>query len=299
MAPKARRRAWRRALWIAAAFPPLAAGLLALRGAWKGWEEVHPPRVPVTPLSARTDLEGFRDVSFRSSDGVELSGWWKPGIRDAAVILVHGWGANREQMLPQALPLVARGFGALLVDLRGHGASGGRASGGDREQADVAAASAFARSQPGVAWVGAIGFSLGGAAVGLAAADDPTIRAVVVEAATPSLDDELDVEYGSGGPVAVRTVRAAMRLLGVSPKRVRLIDRIGTLKPRPVLLVYGERDWLTDPEEAGRIREAAGSSAALWVVRGAGHGDFEASAPGELARRLEAFFETARAGDPP
>ncbi|HTP49717.1 MAG TPA: alpha/beta hydrolase [Anaeromyxobacteraceae bacterium] len=297
MASDRARRNWRRALWVTAAFPPLAAVLFAARGAWKGWEEVHPPRLPVTSLPGRPELEGFRDVSFRAADGVALRGWWRPGAGDAAVVFAHGWGANREQMLSQALPLAARGFGVLVFDLRGHGESGGRASGGDREQSDVAAATDFVAGEPGVKWVGAVGFSLGGAAVGLAAAADRRLRAIAVEGATPSLDDELEVEYRAGGPAMVRSVRAVMRLFGVYPRRVRLIDRIGSLAPRPVLLVYGERDWLTEPEEAERIRAAAGPSATLWAVPGAGHGDFETVVPGELARRLVSFFEAARASD--
>jgi len=297
MAGEAPRRGWRRAAWLAAAFPPLAAALFSARGAWRGWEEVHPPRTPVAPLAARPELAGFREVSIAAADGVELSGWWRPGARDGAVVLVHGWGANREQMLPQALPLAARGFGVLLLDLRGHGNSGGRASGGDREQLDVAAAVAFLASQPGVAWIGAAGFSLGGASVGLAAADDTRVRAAALEGATASLDDELQVEYGSRGPFMVRWVRATMRLLGVRPESVRLVDRLPALAPRPLLLVYGERDWLTSPEAAERLRAAAGPAASLWVVPGAGHGDLEEVAPGALAGRVVAFFEEARAAD--
>ncbi len=292
-----RKTGWRRAAWLAAAFPPVAAALFSLRGAWRGWEEVHPPRVPVASLSTRPELAGFREVSLRAADGVDLSGWWRPGANDSAVLLVHGWGANREQMLPQALPLAARGFGVLVFDLRGHGLSRGRASGGDREQLDVAAAVGFLASQPGVGWIGAAGFSLGGAAVGLAAADDARVRAAVIEGATASLDDEIEAEYGSHGPFMVRAVRAAMRLSGVRPKRVRLVDRLPALAPRPLLLVYGEEDWLTSPQAAERLRTAAGPSAALWVIPGAGHGDWEDVAPGELAGRLVPFFEDARRAD--
>ena len=291
------RRAWRRASLVAAAFPPVAAAFLALRGAWKGWEELHPARAPVSPAVAHSELPGLSDVSLRTADGVKLHAWWRPGDHDAAVVLAHGWGANREQMLGQALALARGGFGVLLVDLRGHGASGGRANAGDGEQLDVQAATDFLARQPAVGWIGAVGYSLGGTAVGLAASGDPRIRAAVVEAAPPSLDAELVADFGAGGPWVVRSVRATMRLLGVHAQRVRLVDRVAGIAPRPLLLVYGERDELTAPAEARAIRDRAGGSSELWLVPGARHADLEAVAGDGLARLLTDFLGRAREGD--
>ena len=65
------------------------------------WRDLHPTRRPVSPLAAdRFGLVRFEEASFRTSDGVELSGWWSPSQHGAAVVLVHGWGANREHAFP-------------------------------------------------------------------------------------------------------------------------------------------------------------------------------------------------------
>ena len=298
MALDVRRGRLGRAAWIAAAFPPLAAAVLALRGAWKGYGELHPPRHAPEATRARAELPGLAEVAFRTADGVLLAAWWRPGNRDGAVLLAHGWGGNREQMLPQARALARRGFGVLLFDLRGHGASEGRCGGGEGEPLDVEAASGFLAGQPGVRWIAAVGYSLGGVAVGLAAARDPRIRAAAVEGAPPTLDAELEAEYGGDGPLAVRSVRATMRLLGVHAERVRLVDHVAALAPRPLLLVFGEHDELTGPDSAERIREAAGPSAELWLVPSTGHADLVAP-PGEaLSRRVASFLDEARARDP-
>jgi len=298
MVPSRKRRRLRRAALVVAAFPPLAAAFFALRGAWEGYGELHPPRLPPRASSAPPELAGMEEVSFRTADGVRLSGWWRRGAGDAAVLLAHGWGGNREQMLSQAGRLARDGFGVLLFDLRGHGSSGSRGGGGEREPLDVEAARSFLEGEPGVRWIAAVGYSLGGVAVGLAAARDPRIRAAVLEGAPPTLDAELEAEYGGGGPLEVWAARATLRLLGVHPERVRLVDRVAAVAPRPLLLVYGRGDELTPPDSAERIREAAGPSAALWLFPGRGHADLLAAPAEELPRRVAAFVAQARARDP-
>ncbi|HVP65952.1 MAG TPA: alpha/beta fold hydrolase [Anaeromyxobacteraceae bacterium] len=299
IAPPSPRRPWRRLSLVAAAFPPLALAFVAIRGAWKGWEELHPARAPLRAPSEIAGLPGLEDLALETEDGVVLRAWWRPGELDAAVVLAHGWGSNREQMLEQATALAQAGFGVLLLDLRGHGASGGRTNAGDGEELDVRAATDHLAARQGIRWLGAVGYSLGGIAVGAQASGDPRIRAVVVEGAPPTLDEELEALYGAGGPGLVPAVRATMRLFGVRPERVRLADELGAVAPRPVLLVYGERDELTAPGAAARIRERAGAKAELWIVPGATHGDLEKVAGESLARRVVAFMERARADEAP
>src|SRR5690348_18152883 len=87
-------------------------------------------------------------------------------------------------VLPQAAVLARHGYGALLLDTRGHGRSGGHAMDfgwwGGR---DIAASVSFLARQPGVqpgkiavAWE-----SMGGEQALVAARADPRIRAVVAE----------------------------------------------------------------------------------------------------------------------
>ena len=88
---------------------------------------------------------------FRTADGVRLSAWYIPPRNGAAVVLLPGAGSTRTAVLGQAAVLARHGYGALLVDTRGHGLSGGHAMDfgwwGDR---DIAAAVSFLARQPGV-----------------------------------------------------------------------------------------------------------------------------------------------------
>ena len=132
----------------------------------------------------------YEAVAFRSSDGVELKGWWVPadGAR-GTVILVHGLNRSRIEMARKTPFLHEHGWNALLFDLRHHGESGGDATTfGVKEKEDVRAAIAEARRrspEPVVLW----GVSLGGASVVMAAAEDPSVAGVVCDSSYRDLPD--------------------------------------------------------------------------------------------------------------
>ena len=67
----------------------------------------------------------YRDVAFRTADGVRLSAWYLPPRNGAAVLLLPGAGSTRAAVLGQGAVLARHGYGALLLDGRGHGRSGG------------------------------------------------------------------------------------------------------------------------------------------------------------------------------
>jgi alpha-beta hydrolase superfamily lysophospholipase len=129
-------------------------------------------------------------VTFRTDDGVTLSGsWFEPSVRPApAVVLVHMYRRSRHDWESFASLLASQGIGALTFDLRGHGESPG-ALGADLAPlvADVRAARRFLTSRGDVSGrVGIGGASLGANLALLEAADDPTVAAVAL--LSPSLD---------------------------------------------------------------------------------------------------------------
>lgn len=279
--------------WLAAAVLA-AATASSIRVVWKMDQLTHPPRVPVPSLAEAPELEGFREVLFEAADGTRLSGWWAPSANGAAVVLAHGRGANREQMLPQAQMLRSSGFGVLVFDLRAHGKSGGeRCTYGDREWQDVSAAIGVASGEPGVDpnRIGAVGFSLGALALSTAAARDPRLRAVVLEAGAASLEELLRHDFASRWPFSSTLAVAAARLLGIRVDEVRPLHRLREMGQRPLLLVYGERDETIPPAVGERMRAAAGGAAELFVVPNGRHGGWEKAAPNELKARLRGFFE--------
>ena len=72
-----------------------------------------------------------------------------PSTNGAAVVLLHGAGSTRSNVLDQAAVLARHGFGVLIIDARGHGDSAGRAMDfGWHGDADVAAAPATSPTAP-------------------------------------------------------------------------------------------------------------------------------------------------------
>jgi pimeloyl-ACP methyl ester carboxylesterase len=140
-------------------------------------EAVYATNVPPGPPGSGTPAEyglTYQEVAFRTADGVRLSAWYIPSRNGTAVVLLPGSGSTRTAVLGQAAVLARHGYGALLVDGRGHGLSGGHAMDfgwwGGR---DLAAAVSFLARQPGVqaGKIAVLGESMGGeqalAAMGL------------------------------------------------------------------------------------------------------------------------------------
>lgn len=165
----------------------------------------HVPRTGVGTTTPADRGLPYRDVEFRTGDGVRLSGWYVPSRAGAAVVLVHGAGSTRSSVLDHAVVLGRAGYGVLLFDARGHGRSGGRAMDfGWYGDADIAAAVTFLQAEPDVddERIAAVGMSMGGEEAIGAAAGDARIKAVVAEGATNrSAGDKawLSDEYGLRG----------------------------------------------------------------------------------------------------
>src|SRR5690606_17900629 len=100
--------------------------------------------------------------------------WYVEPANGAVVVLAHGAGSTRSNVLDHAVVLVDHGYGILAVDARGHGDSAGRAMDfgwwGDE---DLGAAVDWLAERPEVDHTAVLGLSMGGEeAIGALAADD-------------------------------------------------------------------------------------------------------------------------------
>ncbi len=274
----------------------VAAGGLAWLVAYGVRGALHPPRSNIyhTPFDA--GIVDYRGVQFLTADGITLRGWYAPSRNGAAVLLAHGYGDNRVDMLAEFVTLAAQGYGVLGFDLRGHGMSApALVTLGDRERRDIRAALEFLCAQPDVDpdRVGGIGFSSGGAALACVAADDQRLRVVVLEATFPALRDLLHALARPLGAVGRRAVVWRMRRCGVDVDAVRPVDALPRISPRPVLLIYGDQDTLVPPPLQARMIAAAREPVEVWRVLPARHQNFAEVVPEEYAARLIAFFDGA------
>jgi len=275
--------------------PPFPAPVRAF-GAPLTWLLLRPVRVPalVTP--------GARGLSYRrfrlQSGDARLAAWHVPcpGSR-RGVVLCHGHNNARTQLLPLLRPLHEAGFHLLVFDSRCQGLSTGDAcTYGLEEQGDVLAGAQWLRREAGVEQVGLFGISMGGASVLLAAAEDPTIAAVATDCAFARLEDMVEQRFYILPRPLRRPLGDAVRYwttrwVGDAISRVDPEAALRTWRPRPLLVIHGERDRLTPAAHAGRLAAAAGEGAEVWLVPGAGHCAARRKAGPEYARRVVEFFD--------
>jgi alpha-beta hydrolase superfamily lysophospholipase len=126
----------------------------------------------------------YREVSFKATDGVRLSGWYRPTENGATILVVHGGGGDRTGSVAHAKLLVRHGYGVLLYDARGRGTSEGtQNSWGWGWDKDVAGALAFLKSRSEVEpeRIGALGLSTGADLLVQVAGQRSDLKAVVAD----------------------------------------------------------------------------------------------------------------------
>jgi hypothetical protein len=257
---------------------------------------------PPGPLGSATPAGyglAYQNVAFRTADGVRLSAWYLPPRNGAAVALLPGAGSTRTAVLGQAAVLARHGYGALLVDTRGHGRSGGHAMDfGWWGNADITAAVSFLGRQPGVhaGKIAVLGESMGGEQAIAAMGSDLRIRAVVAEGVTGmQLADHGWLPRGIDGALTrgMEWVQyTAAGLLSRAPRPMPLRDATRAAAPRPVLIIAGGA--VADEPTAARWFQAASPAAVrVWVVPRAGHTQGLATQPRAWDDHVIAFLNAA------
>ena len=239
----------------------------------------------------------LRPVSFRTADRVRLTGWDAPPSGMAAtIILCHGLPGDKRDMAGLASALMDAGFGVLAFDFRNWGGSDRtRVTFGYREVRDIVGAVEFVQDRRAGHHIGVVGLSMGAAAAILAAAETSAIEAVVADSSYARLDQSIErVTRRFWRPfawLASRRARLGERVIGVPLAAVAPVDVIAGVSPRPVLIIHGGRDRLTDVEDAYALYRACGDPKTLWIIEQAGHADPRRVGPEEYDRRIIGFMK--------
>ncbi len=262
-------------------------------------ETAPAPHAVELPPGADLPVE---EVTITSADGVQLAGWYVPSANGATVILLHGYGGSRLDMLWHAKTLAQAGYGVLLYDERATGESGGaRRSYGWEDGPDVGGAIAWLEERTGVRdpQVAIAGCSVGGQIALQGAILYPEIAAVwadgpanIVAQDSPTPHNALTGLFFVSDRLLDFLYAQHLKIPAPAP----LVERIDEIAPRPVMLVGGGRELAALGSEAPRVyrfARFAGPNAQVWVIPQAVHCDGPMVQPDEYARRLVQFFDDA------
>jgi pimeloyl-ACP methyl ester carboxylesterase len=233
-----------------------------------------------------------------TSDGVRIAGWYIPaangaGAAGVTVVLVHGFAANKSEVLKYAVPFHAT-YNVVAMDLRG----GGRSSKSDvtfgpREKLDLEAIIDWLERAKHPAHIAVMGNSMGGGTAVLAAATDQRIEALILDSTHARVEDifgrRLEVDAGHpslpGTPAILLGIwlRTGLNLMDANP-----INFIPALGHRPLLLIHGTADQHDLPVRSVdanyRAAQAAGVPVELHMCEGGTHGKVIDTCPADWGR---------------
>ncbi|MFJ8538669.1 alpha/beta hydrolase [Streptomyces sp. NPDC093591] len=275
----------------------------------------HVARSTVRPHSETTRRTPLRTF-LHTDDGVTIDSVYdpravvydasRPPAGDLVFVVAHGFTGDVDKPHVRRVARALTRHGAVVTfSFRGHGASGGRSTVGDREVLDLAAAVRWAR-ELGHARVATVGFSMGGSVVLRHAAlyggrggeqgerGERTGVDAVVSVSAPA-------RWYYRGTAPMRKLhwlvtRPEGRLVGRYGFRTRIhhrewdpvpmppVEAAALIAPTPLLIVHGDRDGYFPLDHPRTLAAAAGDHGELWLEPGMGHA--EHAAADELLGRI-------------
>jgi pimeloyl-ACP methyl ester carboxylesterase len=256
----------------------------------------HSLKNQVNPQEIGLEVE---EVTFLSTDGIKISGWWIPLVdSNRTIIFLHGYAGSMDPDLKYAPAFHDRGYNILMFDFRAHGRSGGNATSlGALETRDVLGAIEFVRSRVDCK-IGLMGFSMGGRAALMTGVVNKEISAIISDGGPvhllTAISENLKVKKL---PFFLAIVIAWMILLGASMRLLTNlfindpISQKQKLSPIPILIIHGDKDPYTHLDELEKTASNSGETAQLWRVAEAGHRDADQYRPKEYLEKVFGFFD--------
>ncbi len=250
-----------RALYVVTAVVVVAALLLTLLWVFQRQLIYFPGSAPAEHAS--DVIPGGRDVTLKTSDGLQLGAWFFPVRAEdhgVAVLVANGNAGNRSLRAPLAVALARAGLSVLLFDYRGFGGNPGTPT-EEGLRRDARAAHLFLVEEAGVGPDRLLyyGESLG-AAVVTRLATELAPGGLVLRSPFVDLASVGRVHY------PFLPVRA---LLKDDYPVAELLARVAV----PTTVVYGTRDSIVPPEQSRAVAAAAAARAGVVEIEGADPND--------------------------
>lgn len=279
-------------LWalVVAAILFAAPLVIAARAFEREYVSFDDPVPPVDSAPAHQALPNLVEVVIPNKAGA-LRSWFVSGSKRAAVVVLHGCGGNKGELLPELQILSNAGLSVLAVDLPGSGESPGFASWGDEYVTSLRTALDWLAARPEVdpSRIGVYAFSMGTWIALREGVTDPRVRAYALAGAMASV-----VDFSLQGPnrpllkqwPAIFADRVRGMPIGTDEPR----DVVGRLAGRSFLFIAGTADETVPLGMTRELFEKAAEPKELLVVPGSQHGQYAKVGGAMYGDRLAAFF---------
>jgi fermentation-respiration switch protein FrsA (DUF1100 family) len=232
------------------------------------------------PSPRDVGLATAEPVTFTTSDGIAIGGWFVPAQHAPAwftAVVFNGNAGNRAYRAPLAAALNAHNVAVLLFDYRGFGDNPGTPTEAGLAL-DAAAAREYLRRRTDVDQTRVIYFGESlGTGVSTALAVDQPPAALILRSPFTSMANVGQIHY------PFLPVRWLLR------DRYAAADAIVRVSS-PVLVIAGERDSIIPLDQSRRLFDAVRSKKELVVISGADHNDMALLSGPEMVAAIVRFL---------
>ena len=236
-----------------------------------------------------------------TDDSVQLKGWFIPSkdkYNTNVLLLLHDINESKISYLEFAKQFYDRGFTVALVDLRGHGASGGEMfTFGNKEKSDVKKIidALYAKNKKSDIAIMGIG---AGAVIAIdAAVDDERIKVLVAQSPYNQLntfiEDYCQQKWGIINTIFHTMMKNELKKeLGYSIDSVHISMLARKLKI-PSLFIAAEKDKFIFPKSTQAVFDSCAvddEKKEYWLVKNANHYDIEDVAGEEYFNKISVFI---------
>lgn len=239
-------------------------------------------------------------IQLKTSEGIPIDAWYsKTGSSGTCVILLHGYSVNKSHFANEAALFKQWGYSVLLLDLRGHGKSGGTTTTfGSKETDELQKAYKFAK-QKGNLRIILYGSSLG-AGICIKAVADGEIHpdAIIADVPFGSLHQHLKARARMLGFPSEPFASLTTFWIGIEKGYNGFQNDVSSYAKKvncPVLIEWGEKDPLvTKEEEESIFKNLSSKNKRLVIYPGADHGSFLEKDSISWEREIQAFLKSVQ-----
>ncbi len=253
---------------------------------------IRPPRMHTNIAPSDFNLK-YRNIEFKTKDGLTLRGWFIPSEHSNATIIIgHGFPFDKNNVL-SATKFLNKHYNLLYYDFRYFGESDGVFTTiSYRERGDLLEAIDYLKKKKNADSIGLYGFSMSAATFLLT--DSKNVKAIVADSSYSSLYEMTKAAYRIFPgflkyPFVWTTLFFAKLFLGINIFELSPKENVKSLNV-PILLIHGAEDEEI-PAEHSKILHKNALNSELWLVEGAGHGMSYSKNPEEYEKRVIDFFD--------